>query len=229
MVHIVGHRGAPVYLPENTIESFKKAIEVGVDFIECDVHLSKDGNIVVMHDTTVDRTTDGKGYIKDFSLQELKRLSVQHADRIPTIEEVLKLDFPMLIELKSFRLSGDCQIYPNLVEKLLQVLHESKFNKNVILMSFDRRYIEQLINSTFSKIFLSSDFPDLDMLKDLGLFGVGIDYHALDIEKVEEAHDKSFNILAWTVDKREDIEKVVEFGVDFVESNDPALAIDTIR
>ena len=229
MIYVVGHRGAPVYQPENTIDSFKKAIEFGVDFIECDVHLSRDEKIVVIHDAMVDRTTDGKGFVKDFNLSELKRLNIRHGDKIPTIEEVLELDFPLFIELKSFRMSGEYQIYPNLLSKLLSVLKDYEFNKDIIFISFDRRYIEQLSNSSFNTIYLSTNFPDLNELEDLNLFGVGIEYHALDPAKLREAHSRSLNVMAWTVDKKEDIEKVIGLKVDFVVSNDPILAIEAIR
>jgi len=185
MVYIVGHRGAPTSFPENTIESFRKAIEFGVDFIECDIHLSKDEQIIVIYDATVNRTTDGKGYIKDFSVDELKRLSIQQAFRIPIIEEVLALDFPILVELKSYDVSGEYQIYPNLVSKLLQVFQESEFKRDAFFMSFNRRYLEQIGDSRFKKVYLSSDFPDLSSLKDLNLFGVGIEYHALDALRVK--------------------------------------------
>ena len=229
MVYIIGHRGAPIYLPENTIESFKKAIEIGVDFIECDIHLTKDEKIVIIHDATVDRTTDGKGYVRDFTLDELRQLHINNGSKIPTIEEVLELDFPVVIELKSYSSSGTNQIYPNLVGVLLKVLREVKFSRDVIFISFDRRYLEEIKDFEYKKGFLSFDFPNLDRLENLNLSGIGVYYKSLDSGKVEIAHNKGLSVIAWTVDRSEDIEIMVDMGVDLLASNDPILAIETIR
>ncbi|MFK4998879.1 glycerophosphodiester phosphodiesterase family protein [Bacillus sp. N9] len=70
----MAHRGSSAYAPENTMSAFRLGVEHGVDFIECDVHLSKDGKLIIIHDEKVDRTTDGFGYVKDFTLEELKQL-----------------------------------------------------------------------------------------------------------------------------------------------------------
>ena len=83
MVQIIGHRGAPALVPENTIESFKRAIDSGAHYIECDVHLSKDGRLPVIHDDRVGRTTDGKGSVRDFTFEELKALTIPGGLKIP--------------------------------------------------------------------------------------------------------------------------------------------------
>lgn len=226
MTYIIGHRGAPFYEPENTIESFKKAVEFGVDFFECDVHLSGDGEIIVIHDETLDRTTNGKGYIKNFTLKELKNFRASGKYKIPTLKEVLKLNFPLIIELKSFKVSGRYEIYPNLVRKIIEMIKKSKFKKEIIFASFDRRYLAELENfSEFKKILLSKNFPNLNELKEIALFGLGIQYYALNSENVNLAHRQNLKILAWTVDKEEDIRKMLELELDFLASNDPKLAL----
>src|SRR4051812_10295524 len=95
-VWIVGHRGAMGYRPENTLASYEHALQLGADWIECDCHLSRDGALIVMHDETVDRTTNGHGLVRDHTLAELKQLDAgswfgsQYADqRVLTIEELL--------------------------------------------------------------------------------------------------------------------------------------------
>ncbi len=85
----IGHRGAMGYAPENTLGSFAKALELGVDGIELDVHVCKSGEVVVIHDERVDRTTNGKGQVKEMTLKELKELDAGKGERIPTLEEVL--------------------------------------------------------------------------------------------------------------------------------------------
>ena len=79
----IGHRGARAYAPENTITSFKKAIEIGVDAIELDVRKTKDNKLVVIHDADVKRTTDGEGLVSDFTLKEIKSFSAESGEKIP--------------------------------------------------------------------------------------------------------------------------------------------------
>ncbi len=229
MVYIVGHRGTPVSVPENTIESFKKAIGLGVDFIECDVQSSKDGEIVVMHDSRLNRTTSGRGRIRDFTLEELNKLTIAGRFRIPTLAEVLALESRLLIELKSFRSGISKRIYPNLVAKLLDGLQGVKSRGDTILMSFDKSYIEQLHGSGYRRMLLSSKFPDLAALEAMDLFGVGVDHRSLNAGRIKEAHDRQLTVMAWTPDQKRDIERVIRAGVDYVVSNDPGLAIETSR
>ncbi|MEO0143058.1 MAG: glycerophosphodiester phosphodiesterase family protein [candidate division WOR-3 bacterium] len=91
MIEIIGHRGARGIEPENTIRSFKKAIELKVDYIECDVHLTKDGHIVLIHDHTLDRTTNGTGYVNDYSFDAIRKLDAGKGEKIPTLQELIDL------------------------------------------------------------------------------------------------------------------------------------------
>src|ERR671938_442670 len=88
-VWVVGHRGAMGHCPENTLASFERGLELGADWIEVDVHLSRDGALVVIHDETLERTTNGSGLVRERTLAELQRLDAGHGERIPTLEEVL--------------------------------------------------------------------------------------------------------------------------------------------
>ncbi len=88
---IIGHRGAAGYEPENTLRSFRKAIDIGVDWIEFDLHRSADGHLVVIHDPTVDRTTNGHGKVSEMTLDELKKLDAGKGQQIPTFQEVIDL------------------------------------------------------------------------------------------------------------------------------------------
>ena len=88
---LTGHRGAAALEPENTLLSMQKAIDLSVDQIEIDVHLTSDQHLVVIHDTTVDRTTDGQGAVADFTLEKIKQLDAGKGERIPTLQEVIDL------------------------------------------------------------------------------------------------------------------------------------------
>jgi len=88
---IIGHRGACYYKPENTIASFKKALQLRCKYIECDVHLTRDKKVLIIHDKTLERTTNGKGLIKNFTLKELKKLNAGNKEKIPTLQELINL------------------------------------------------------------------------------------------------------------------------------------------
>ena len=88
---IVAHRGASAYEPENTLRAFERAIELGADMCELDLHVSKDGALVVIHDSSVDETTNGHGLVHDLELAELKQLDAGKGERIPTLQEVIDL------------------------------------------------------------------------------------------------------------------------------------------
>jgi glycerophosphoryl diester phosphodiesterase len=228
MVYVVGHRGAPFYEPENTIESFKKAIELGADYIECDIHLTRDGEAVVIHDGNLSRMTNGRGNIKDCNLSDLARLTVGGKYKIPMLQEVINLDFPTIIELKCFGLIRK-KVYPNLVKRVLEIMRGSA-TKEIIFVSFEKKYLEELNSyGNFKKMLLSIAFPGIATINKLNITGLGVRYNFLDERRVMEAHKNGLKILAWTVDKKEEVEKMAKIGVDFITSNDPKMAHETIK
>ncbi|WP_453991403.1 glycerophosphodiester phosphodiesterase [Bacillus nitroreducens] len=148
MTKIYGHRGAKGSYPENTLLSFKKAIEQGVDGLELDVHLTKDGEVVVIHDEALDRTTNGSGWIKDLTLAEIKQYSAgkkfTHLDKyekswdseqVPTLQEVLELLAPFQIEL-NIELKTYLEPYIGIEEKILKIVEQYGREQNVIYSSF---------------------------------------------------------------------------------------------
>lgn len=140
---IIAHRGASAYAPENTIASFVKALEMKSDGIEIDVHMSKDKALVVCHDEKVDRTTDGEGFIKDFTLTELKKLDAGSwfgkefkGQRIPELSEVLELikdtNILLNIELKNAPIT-----YAGIEKKTIDMIIEYGMEDRVIISSFN--------------------------------------------------------------------------------------------
>ncbi|MBR0136398.1 MAG: glycerophosphodiester phosphodiesterase, partial [Clostridia bacterium] len=138
---ILGHRGAAAYAPENTMPAFEMALEQGADGLELDVHLSKDGELVIMHDERVDRTTNAHGFIKDFTLEELKALDASYGKEgfanavVPTLREVYELvrgtDKMINVEIKT-----DIIDYPGIVDKVLKMEDEMGMNGRIIYSSF---------------------------------------------------------------------------------------------
>ena len=139
---IFAHRGASGYAPENTMAAFRLAVEMGADGIELDVHFSKDGELMVIHDSTVDRTTNGTGRVDQMTLQELKALDASNGMEgfpgsvIPTLDEVYDLlrdtGLQVNVELKT-----DEGMYPGIEEKCLAVAREKGMSERVIYSSFN--------------------------------------------------------------------------------------------
>lgn len=140
---VIAHRGASAYAPENTTASFKKALEMGANGIELDVHISKDDHLIVMHDERVDRTTNGTGFIKDLTLSELKNLDAGSwfdnayiGEQIPTLEEVLDLikdkNLFLNIELKSGPI-----LYEGIERRVIDLITKYNMKENVIISSFN--------------------------------------------------------------------------------------------
>ena len=136
MTKIYGHRGAKGMYPENTLLSFQKAIDQGADGLELDVHLTKDGEVVVIHDETLDRTTSGTGWIKDLTLAEIKKVSAGSKfsrfpyyqkewdqEQVPTLKEVLELMGPYSIEL-NIELKTNDVIYEKIEEKVYELVQK---------------------------------------------------------------------------------------------------------
>ena len=143
---IWAHRGCSQNYPENTLLAFEKAASIkGLVGIELDIQLTKDHQIIVCHDEKVDRTTDGSGYIKDFTLSELKKLKIDKKYEIPTMEEVFDLlaekrsqEFKLNIELKNNKI-----FYDNMEEMILNLADRRGWQKNIIYSSFYTKSLEK--------------------------------------------------------------------------------------
>ena len=139
---IWAHRGASGYMPENTMEAFQMAMEQGVDGIELDVHITKDGEIVVIHDETIDRVSNGLGYVKDYTLQELRKYNFNCNSQkilkayIPTLREVLELVHHTNVTL-NIELKTDIVFYDGIVEKVVSLVEDYQMQNRVWYSSFN--------------------------------------------------------------------------------------------
>ena len=223
---LTGHRGAAKLEPENTLLSIQKAIDLGVDQIEIDVHLTRDQHLVVIHDTTVDRTTDGQGAIADLTLAEVKQLEAGKGERIPTLQEVIDLvrgKVILQIELKG----------PDTAEPVIQAVEQNSMENEVLLTSFvhDRlREARQLNPYLRLGALWSNPPPDAcEQAVDMGAEAIHIQHLNIDSQLVGEAHAHGLMIRAWNPDTVEEIQRVVDLGVDAIGSNRPDLLIKTGR
>ena len=148
-VKIFAHRGASAYAPENTLEAFRLAMEQGADGIELDVQLTKDGELVVIHDETIDRVSNGKGAVRDYTLEELKSFSVsnhfeQYPDvKIPTLREVLELVKPGHMEI-NIELKTGIFWYPEIEKKVLDLVKEEEMEDRIIYSSFNHYSVQKI-------------------------------------------------------------------------------------
>lgn len=239
MAKNIAHRGFSGRYPENTLLAFEKALEAGAEGIEFDVHLTKDGQLVIIHDELLDRTTDGKGLVTNHTLEELRRLDasagfkgVYGVNRIPTLEEYFRLiegrEVFTNIELKTGIIW-----YPGIEEKTLAVIDRFGRRKDTVISSFNH----------FSILRMKELAPDLacGFLEESRIIAPaaycvkhGIEcWHPLCFDMTEdvvrELKSAGIRINAWMVDRREEMEDMLRKGVDGVITNYPDLFLEVRR
>lgn len=228
----IAHRGDKRFAPENTLSAFRQAADKGADAIEFDVKLTSDGRVIVLHDKTVDRTTNGTGKAADLSLAELKKLDAGvlfpfqfPGEKIPTLEEVFESVGERLhlnIELTNYS-----TIYDNLVEKVVELVKDFKMMEKVFFSSFSTRnlLIAQRLLPEVPRGLLT--LPGL-----LGFWGRAFgwrgDYSALnpyysDINNrlIARIHSAGKSVIAWTVNNEADVKRMIDISVDGIITDDP--------
>ena len=238
---IYGHRGCMGTFPENTLLGFRKAIEQGVDGIELDVQLTKDGEVVVIHDEILDRTTDGIGYIKDFNLIEIKQYStgVNYAhfpaydeatwdlERVPTLQEVLELLAPFNIEL-NIELKTTLFKYDGIEEKVLSLVDEYGNGRKVIYSSFHLPTllrIKQLNQDAEIAWLLNQRLSHpIDYLQSLELEALHLSKHIIfsDVLNLKDLFDR---IRVWTVNDMDEIKQLLDLQVNAIMTDFPERAL----
>ncbi|MGQ4891629.1 MAG: glycerophosphodiester phosphodiesterase [Candidatus Njordarchaeia archaeon] len=214
---IIGHRGAFSEAPENTMLSFEKAVELGADMIEFDVRMCKSGEIVVIHDAEVDRTSDGSGLVREMTLEELKQLDFGEGEKIPTLEEVLKFaknKIALNIELKE----------PDIVDKVVALVESYDMVDDVIISSFYHNALVKVkeLNPaiTTAPLFMHRPVSVANLANITNSEGLHPWFEYVDKKFVEEAHKRNLFVNPWTVDDEETMRKMIEVGVDGIITND---------
>ncbi|MEK4081528.1 glycerophosphodiester phosphodiesterase [Solibacillus sp. FSL K6-1126] len=231
----VAHRGATAYSPENTIAAFDLAVDMKADYIEIDVQRSKDGELVLIHDTTVDRTTDGTGKVGDLTFEQLRSLDAgswkgeQFAgEPIPTFEEILDHyhgKIGILIELKA------PELYPGIEEQVAAALIERNLhkpqNEKIIIQSFNFESIKKM-DQLLPKVpigVLTSNRADttLEALQEFSTYADWFNpsYGIVTEELVNQVHSLGMQIGSWTVRSQEAADFLFEMGVDAIISDYP--------
>ena len=219
----IGHRGAAGYEPENTLKSFQKAIELKADAVEFDVRLACSGEIIVIHDSSTERTAGVEGEVSDMPLAELKALDAGRGEKIPTLEEVLDLisrKVVVNIEIKDSRAVKPVAI---IIEKY--VSERAWKYEDFMVSSFnhvDLWQIKELIPEIRIGALVSCVTPCFaDFAKEMRCYSVNIENTSVTKNFVDELHEKEIKVFVYTVDEPEEIARIKAMGVDGIYSDFP--------
>jgi glycerophosphoryl diester phosphodiesterase len=255
-VMVIAHQGGDGIWPGDTMYAFEKAVETGADVLEMDAHITKDGEIVLMHDEKVDRTTDGSGLIEDLTLAELKQLDGAYkwtnddgqtfpyrgqGIQVPTLRELFEKfpDMRYVIEIK---------LTKNPIDKpLCNLIHEMNMQEKVVVASFHddamalfRATCPEVATSAsrsevtkfviMGKVFLSGwDSPQYQSLQVPWEKSESKNIPIMTVRFIRESHAKNLHVEPWTVDDPELMKQYIQWGVDGIMTDRPDLMMDVLK
>ncbi|MFJ6633478.1 glycerophosphodiester phosphodiesterase [Streptomyces sp. NPDC091376] len=214
----IGHRGVMGVEPENTLRSFVRAERAGMDAIELDLHLSKDGSLVVMHDADVGRTTDGTGPITEMTLAELRELDAGQGERIPVFEEVLEaVSAPLQAEIKDVaaaRVLADVMIKRDLVDRV----EVTSFRDEAVAE------IASLVPGVRTGLIASRWGSDIvERAQAVGAATLALNIRRLTLETVEHAHGEGLKVIGWVVNTQDHLRLVRALELDGATTDFPEI------
>ena len=225
-IKIIGHRGASALEPENTIPSFNRAAKIGAWGVEADIYVLKDGNIVVFHDSNVERMTNGTGEIKNMNLIEVKSLNIDSGNnisiynnlKIPTLDEYLNCcvenKLTPIIEFKAVNVEN--------VKEIVDKIKKYDLEDNTIIISTSYewiRYIREYSDKIQFQYLNDITIENINLLKKYGNYGIDIKIDKITKDKVDLAHLNGAKVNVWTVNSRNDINRFIDMGVDMITSD----------
>jgi glycerophosphoryl diester phosphodiesterase len=241
---VAAHRGGALLWPENSLTAYRQALALGADFLETDVHLTADDEVVVLHDPTLDRTTTGGGRVRAVRRADLSTLRLRGGDgavtqdAVPTLAQLLDLlaasRARLLLEIK---VDADRQRYPGIEEKVLGVVNVRGLADRVVVMAFEAETVRRVraLDPSIRVALLvgrarveREGVPPREAVRwtrELGASHLGIDHRVLDSGVVEAARAAGISVGAWTVNDEADLRRVIAIGVNLVVSDRPDLAL----
>ena len=226
---VIAHRGASGHAPENTLAAFQRAVELGATFIETDLHVTRDGRFVAIHDSTVERTTNGSGSVRDFTLSELREVDAGlwfdrdfMGERVPTLEEVLEFsrrhDVVFYLELKYAAVWG-------MDHALVAALQKAESAPRTIVISFDPATLSPLRRldpTIMTGLLVEEATPDcIQDAVDLGARQLCPKIWSVTPKLIEEAHRSDLQVVTWTANTAEEMRAMISAGVDGIMSDFP--------
>jgi glycerophosphoryl diester phosphodiesterase len=230
---VTAHRGASSVAPENTLSAMVAAVEAGAEFAELDVGLSRDGEVVLMHDRTLDRTTNGTGNLGEHSLEELRGLEAGGwfsqeftGEPIPTLREIIHFargKLKLNIEIKNSRDE------PTIAASVVDIIRSEDFVKECMVTSFSRETVEEvkrIAPEIMTGFIFGEDYPD-DVFQG-GWEVLSSNHKVVDSTFVAQAKAGGKRVHVWTVDDRDLMLRLIGLGVDGIISNRPALLLEVL-
>ncbi len=240
---IAAHRGGALLWPENSLTAFQGALGLGVDLLELDVHQTKDGEVVVLHDPTLERTTTGRGAVSEQTWGALASLGLKGAtaDRLPRLRDVLELArdtrVGLLVEIKT----GVNRVrYPGIEERVLARLQAAKLIERATIMAFEWETLERL-RALSPTVRLTGLLREREVAPVGGVRGaaerlaalkvndLGIERTLLSSEAVAAARAAGLTIGVWTVNAPDELRRALAAGVDYITTDRPDLALELRR
>jgi glycerophosphoryl diester phosphodiesterase len=240
-VWVVAHRGASWYAPENTMAAFRKAVELGAQFIETDLQATRDAGIVALHDPTLDRTTNGHGPVYAHTFEEVRQLDAGSwyrgragasfvGERVPSIQEILRFgaqhDINLYLEIKTHKTWGT-------ENAIVAALHESGEAERVVMLSFDPNMLEAVhrLDGTVMTGLLC-DQPGGDLVERalrIGARQLAPRGDLVTPDLVEKAHESDLPVVAWTINEPKRMRRLIAAGVDGIMSDYPDRLVQALK
>ncbi len=233
------HRGASAYAPENTLEAFKLAAEMHADGVELDVHICKSGEVMVNHDESIDRTSTGKGFIRDMTYEELMKYSYHNnmdkylGARMPTLREVYELLAPTGLTV-NVELKTDDYWYEGIEEKCLRIAEECGMKDKVLYSSFNHKSLERLLSLDPTRptglLYTKPIREDTKEEVDYAVSQKAKAVHPYWKNCLREGYmqamkDKGIDVNPWTVNEQADMKALMEKGIHAIITNNPDIAL----
>lgn len=239
---VAAHRGGAALWPENSLLAFRQALALGVDALEFDLHMTADGEVVVLHDPTLDRTSTAKGPVRELSLADLAPVRLKARDgtvtdeRVSTFAQVLDLAASTSVELvPEIKIDATGQRYDGIEEKVLALLRSRGLLARATVQAFQRETIRRLreLEPTARTMFLvtrgdvererTRPAEAVRRARELGATDLGMNHRLIDADVVSAARVARIRLAAWTVNEEADIRRMLDLGVDMVMSDRPDL------
>jgi glycerophosphoryl diester phosphodiesterase len=240
---VAAHRGGAALWPENSLLAFRSALALGVDALELDLHLTADGEVVVLHDPSLDRTSTGTGAVRDLKLADLAavRLKTREgavtAERVPTFAQVLDLVAPTSAELlPEIKVDVNRQRYDGIEEKVLALIRARGLRSRTTIQAFQVetiRRLRELEPKARTMLLVARGDVERDRARpaeavrrarELGATDLGMNHRLIDTDVMSAARAAGIRVAAWTPNEEADIRRMVDLGVDMVMSDRPDLA-----
>lgn len=240
---IAAHRGGAGLWPENSLLAFGSAVALGVDFLEFDLHLTGDGEVIVLHDPTLDRTTTGKGSVGDLKLADLAPVRLRTRDgavtgeRVPTFAALLELAAPAAVGLlPEIKVDAKRQRYPGIEERVLGLLRARGLLERATIQAFQPetiRRVRELDPKVRTMLLVSRGDVERDRARPaeavrraraLGATDLGMNHRLIDADVIAAARAAGIRLSAWTVNEEADLRRMIDLGADVVMSDRPDVA-----